>query len=135
MMKKNTGFTLIELMIVIAIIGILAAIAYPSYQDSVRKSRRTDGTGKLLEMTNRMERCLTLDGKYTGATCPAAGAGITTSDEGYYSIDLASTASTYTLTATPTGVQAADAADCPNMTLTETGAKTPSPDPNRCWGH
>lgn len=122
-------------MVVVAIIGILGAIAYPNYADHVRKSRRTDGTGKLLEMANRMERCFTLDGKYTGATCPAAGAGIDASDEGYYTMDLASVPASYTLTATPQGQQSGDSADCPNMTLTETGATTPSPDPKKCWGH
>lgn len=56
--KKNPlyGFSLIELLIVIAIIGILATVAYPSYQDSVRKSHRTDGQSALLEAISRMER-------------------------------------------------------------------------------
>ena len=47
--KKSTGFTLIELMIVVAIIGIIAAIAYPSYQDQVRKAKRSDGTSKIMD--------------------------------------------------------------------------------------
>lgn len=130
-MKKQMGFTLIELMIVVAIVGILGAIAYPSYQDSVRKARRTDGTSTMLELANRFERCFTQNGRYTGATCPAAGT--QNSNEGYYSIVVASTAGTYTLTATPQGIQASDASYCPTMSLTETGAQTPAPDNNRCW--
>lgn len=130
-MKKNTGFTLIEVMIVVAIIGILAAIAYPSYTDSVRKSRRTEGTGKILELANRMERCFTTQGTYTG--CAAIGTEPT--ENGYYSVVTAApTAATYTITATPAGAQAGDAGDCPSMSITETGAKTPLIDTNRCWG-
>ncbi|MCP4091353.1 MAG: prepilin-type N-terminal cleavage/methylation domain-containing protein, partial [Gammaproteobacteria bacterium] len=53
---KSRGFTLIELMIVVAIVGILAAIAYPSYQEQVRKSRRADANGALLGLANAMQR-------------------------------------------------------------------------------
>lgn len=70
-MKKITGFTLIELMIVVAIIGILASIAYPSYQDSVISSRRADAKGALLSFANAMERHYTETNSY----CNAGGAG------------------------------------------------------------
>ena len=132
MQNKQKGFTLLELMMVVAIIGILGAIALPQYQDSVRKARRADGTGALLNTANALERCATVNGSYNHANCngvvPAA------STEGYYAIALtAVTPSTFTLTATPQGVQAPDAGDCAAMTLANTGAKTPNPDPNRCW--
>jgi len=55
-MNKQTAFTLIELMVTVAIVGILASIAYPSYQDSVRKSRRADVKGVVLGLANAMER-------------------------------------------------------------------------------
>ena len=58
-MLNTKGFTLIELMIAVAIVGILAGIAYPSYQDSVRKSRRADAQGALLGFANAMERYFT----------------------------------------------------------------------------
>ncbi len=58
------GFTLIELMIVVAVIAILAAIAYPSYQDSVRKSRRADAKAALLDLAQFMERNYTTANRY-----------------------------------------------------------------------
>lgn len=61
------GFTLIELMIVVAIIGILAAIAYPSYQSYVEKTRRTDAQGALMSFANAMERYYTQNNTYIGA--------------------------------------------------------------------
>ena len=67
MNEKNTGFTLIELMIVVAIVGILAGIAYPSYQDSVRKSRRADAKAALMGFANAMERHFTVKNTYLGA--------------------------------------------------------------------
>ena len=56
-MKKSVrGMTLIELMIVVAILGIITAIGYPSYLDYVKKTRRAEGMGELLELADRMER-------------------------------------------------------------------------------
>jgi type IV pilus assembly protein PilE len=56
MIKKTGGFTLIELMIVLAVLSIIVAIGYPSYQEHVKKSRRAEGMGQLLELADRMER-------------------------------------------------------------------------------
>lgn len=56
---RSGGFTLIELMIVVAIVGLLAAIAYPSYQDSVRKSRRAEGRAAMMEVLQQQERYMT----------------------------------------------------------------------------
>ena len=135
MLNKQKGFTLIELMIVVAIVGILGAIGYPAYQEHVEKSRRTDGTGSLLNAANLLERCATVNGSYNHANC---GAGVVNGDstDGHYAITLtAVTASTFTITATPQGVQAGDNDECPNFTLTNAGVKTPDPgtDANRCW--
>ena len=119
-MQKQKAFTLIELMITVAIVGILAAIALPSYQDSVRKSRRADIKVVMLGLANALERRFTETNSYLGV------AGTTGT---YYTVTIAATAISYTLTATPTGDQASDA--CGTLTLTETGAKTPTT--AGCW--
>ncbi|MDM9225657.1 type IV pilin protein, partial [Klebsiella pneumoniae] len=71
--KQSRGFTLIELMIVVAVIGILAAVAYPSYQEYVRKSKRAEGRTALMELLQQQERYMTQNNTYfaigtTGAT-------------------------------------------------------------------
>ncbi len=135
MNKSPSGFTLIELMITVAIVGILASIAYPSYQDSVMKSRRADAKGILLGLANSMERHFTVN---NNSYCDAGGTGGTstcgtaTNDTGtpsvpvggtsYYTVTIsAATANTYTLNSAPTGVQAND--KCGTLTLTNTGVK------------
>ena len=85
MNKRSTnqrGFTLIELMITLAVIGILAAIAYPSYQSAVRKSHRNDGTSALLEAAQRLEIHRDRTAAYTNN--PAEANILTTSTEGFY---------------------------------------------------
>lgn len=62
--NKSMGFTLIELMITVAIIGVLGAIAYPSYQDSVRKSRRAEGRSAMMEVLQQQERYMTQNNTY-----------------------------------------------------------------------
>ena len=61
--KHSAGFTLIELMIVVAIIAIIAAVAFPSYQEHVRKTRRADAQTALLELSQFMERHYTANGR------------------------------------------------------------------------
>ncbi|MEW8458818.1 MAG: type IV pilin protein, partial [Candidatus Thiodiazotropha endolucinida] len=80
--QKQRGFTLIELMIVVAIVGILAAIAYPSYVDSVRKGRRNDGMNALLDAAQKLEVVRARTGSYQ--TTLAAANISDTSVEGYY---------------------------------------------------
>ena len=100
-MLNTKGFTLIELMITVAIVGILAGIAYPSYQDSVRKSRRADAQGALLGFANAMERYFTVNNSYLGA--PVDGG------TPYYNLIISAAASNaYTLQATPINSQAGD---------------------------
>jgi type IV pilus assembly protein PilE len=80
--NRQVGFTLIELMIVVAVVGILAAIAFPSYQDSIRKSRRNDGMNALLEAAEKLEIVRARTGSYN-TTLTAANIN-TDSIEGYY---------------------------------------------------
>ena len=148
MRNTQKGFTLIELMIVVAIIGILAAIAVPQYSDYVTRSRRADGQSTLLQVAQELERCYTQFSKYDDTNCRLkndAGAltPVTTllpagrtSPEGYYVIaaaDSALSASAFTLTATPQGAQAANDSDSPTLTVNQLGERTPDPDPNNCW--
>jgi type IV pilus assembly protein PilE len=121
--RKSRGFTLVELMIVIVIIGILAAIAIPSYQSSTKKSRRSAAEGDLMNFAQAMERYFTNNGSYTGAT--AAGVFSTQSPSSggtaYYTLSVAVTGggATYTLTATPINAQAGDG----KIELDNTGAR------------
>lgn len=126
---STRGFTLIEAMIVVGIIAIVVALAYPTYIDQVRKARRADAESSLLAAAQILERCFTRFNAYNAAGCPdPAGA----SDDGYYEITVARTATTYTLTAAPQGDQAND--PCDEYSLDHLGNKTPTPDGNRCWG-
>lgn len=69
--RLNTGFTLIELMIVVGIIGILASIAYPSYMDSVRKGKRAEGRAALTELLQQEERFMTQTNSYCAFSNPS----------------------------------------------------------------
>ncbi len=130
--SKQTAFTLMELMIVLAIVGILAAIAYPSYQDRVIEARRADGKNALLYLAALMEHYYTENYSYTGAT-PAGVGGGTVSSDGNYNISISNlTATSFTLSATPVpnGPQAADT-ECGTLTLTNLNIK--GPNPSVCW--
>jgi type IV pilus assembly protein PilE len=130
-MQKQHAFTLIELMVTVAIIGILASIAYPSYTSSVQKSRRSDAIGALEGFVNAMERKYTETNSYLGL----AGTQATPTNTGspwiyatqspinggtpYYNLTInAATASSYTLYAAPI-----NADKCGTLTIDQTGAK------------
>ena len=133
------GFTLIELMIVVAIIGILAAIAVPQYSDYVTRSRRADGQSTLLRVAQELERCYTQFSAYNNTNCAVVGTGgvSETSPEGYYVIAAAGSAlsaSAFTLTATPQGAQATNDSDCTTLTLTHLGGQgATGDDADNCW--
>ena len=129
-MKKQSGITLIELMIVVSILAIIVAIAYPAYTDQIRKTRRKDGMSALTTAAQVLERCYTTTNDYTNATC--TGLFPITSDEKWYIVTITvSTATTFTLTATAQKDQASDI--CANLTLDHTGAKGSSSGRTDCW--
>jgi len=123
--RQEKGFTLIELMIVIAIVGILAAVAYPAYTESVRKTKRSDAFVSLLRAASMQEREYTQENAYSGTIGDIGGSA---SDEGYYTIAVsiaACTSSCFSLSATPAtgGAQVSDT-NCWTMTLDHTGKKS-----------
>lgn len=134
---RNGGFSLIELMITVVIIGILAGIAIPSYQEHIKKTRRAMAQAALLEFSGVMERRFTVMNTYCDAgTDASAGCGSSDGDTGaptvffseapldgatkYYDLAIqAVTPTSYTLRASPKGAQAGDG----YLDLTSTGAR------------
>ena len=124
--NKQKGFTLIELMIVVAIIGIISAIAYPSYLESVRKSNRADGKAALNDVAQRLQRCFTAYSSYDHASCAIgqtlSGGGSVNSGERMYTVTGNITATTFALTAAPVaGTSQAGDSKCYNLTLNQAG--------------
>ncbi len=129
--QASKGFTLIELMIVVVIVGILASIALPAYQDSVRKSKRATAQGDLMSFANAMERYFTTNGVYTGATAATIYAATSPSDGGTanYNLSVVAGDTTFTLTATAVSSQIEDG----NMQLTSTGVRRWDADNNGAY--
>jgi type IV pilus assembly protein PilE len=117
---RSQGFTLIELMIVVLIIAILAAIAMPSYQNYVMKSRRSDAKVALVAIQLAEEKWRANNTSYTSTL---SNLGLTSSSPaGYYTLSVALT-NGYTITALATGVQASDTG-CAQLILNQAGNKT-----------
>jgi len=131
---KNNGFTLVELLIVIAIIGILAGVAYPSYMQYVLTAKRSEAQSTLVDLANRQEMYYLDHHQY--ATDLKTELGLSAdpyiSEHGYYSLTTSSAVVTadFTLTATAINEQAADS-DCATLTINQNLDKTGTS--SDCW--
>jgi type IV pilus assembly protein PilE len=143
---RQTGVTLIELMVVVIVLAILTAVALPSYTQFIIRAKRSAGKSMLLQVADRQQQFF-MDNKQYSASLAALGFPADTfmiGDDGtfladgdgdrVYNLSLANTtAMTYTATATPQLRQAAKDTDCANLTLTHTGVKGNSAGGNNCW--
>jgi len=132
--KSSRGFTLVELMVTVAVIAILAAIGYPAYTNYTYKARRTEATGSLLDFATRMERFYADNNAY-----PVSGDGVevadimgsATTEHDYYTLGFAAQAAqSYTLQAVPGGAQSSDT--CGTFTINSLGARNVS-GTGTCW--
>ncbi len=139
--RPGRGFTLVELMIVVAIVAILAAVAYPSYLQHIRKSRRADAKAALLDLASRQERFFSIKNTYAdtpdklGYSGTAYPIDVLTGSQAYYrlSVTLPTTVK-FTATATPSGNQASD--PCGTYSITELGVQDNSSNSTptaSCW--
>ena len=129
--NKKQGFTLIELVIAIAIVGLLAAVALPAYNSSIMKGRRVDAKNAVLDLAAREEKFFATNNTYVATMAQLglnAAAGATTvaimsGNTSYYTLSVpAQTATSYTINAAPTGTQTADA--CGTYVVDSLGSQT-----------
>lgn len=124
MQTRSKGFTLLELMVVVGIIAILAALVYPSYVREVVKTKRSKGAACLMEQAQFMERYYATNMGYTGAVLPSTACSQELASDYSFAFSVAPAATTYTLSATPRGRQAAKDSFCGTMSINEKGTKT-----------
>lgn len=130
---KQIGFTLIEILITVAIIGILSAVAYPSYTDYITQSNRTEAKRELARIANKMEQYYVDHRTYTSSMILLGlGADPYITETGRYSIDTSEQGtSTFKLTATARGTQSSADPDCTTLSIDHTGQKTA--ESTHCW--
>lgn len=139
-MKQNKrGITLIELLVAVAIVMIIAVIAFPAYQSQVEKSRRTDARAALSNIQLAQERAYTVNGRYASSAADLSlAAGLTaatntliTSEQGFYNITLTANNTAFTANAAAVGPQGGDT-DCDWMMIDHLGTRTAT-NTALCW--
>jgi len=143
-LQRNRGFSLLELMVVVAIVGILAAVAMPSYRDYIMRANRADAHNKLLDISNRQLQYF-MDNRIYGTpaqlglsnTNPkrTCGAGLEVSEEGHYCVTITipnPQDGSYSLSAAPQGGQTDDT-DCGSLTYNSKNVKGKSGVGSQCW--
>lgn len=145
----SSGFTLIELMVTVAIVSILATIAVASYSSQIQKSRRTDARSALLDLAGREEKLFSTNNAYSATPSDLGYAAVGTPwpisvGSGYYTVTVAvpdpaqaaATPTTYAITATAVGTQLNDTA-CATLSVNQLGqqSSTGTGTPATCWGN
>ncbi|AXV65757.1 type IV pilin protein [Pseudoalteromonas lipolytica] len=134
--NKVKGFTLIELMITVAILGIIASIALPSYFEHVKRTARTEAITALLDAANKQEQFFVDNRQYT-TTLANLGVSATTENNFYkISVVVDNDAGTFAFTAIPAAGPVLQDGECATLTISDTGLKTStgSASASTCWG-
>lgn len=130
MPTKNQGFTLIEMVITVCIVGILASIAYPSYVNYTARARLAEAKSRMMALSQQLEQLYSNTGSFNGASCTSASPCTSpATGTSYFSVSFNSpSSSTYTITAAATSnfTSAYRSNPCTTLTLDSTGNKTAS---------
>lgn len=145
MNRRRSGYTLVELLVVVTIVAVLAAVAIPSYRQYTKRAKRTDATTALLRLAAMQERFYIQNNQYASAaqmaTAPPAGLGISGTEHGYYTLSISSPSPTtgYSATATiASGGEQADDSECAVFSINDQGQRGASTgggtdNTERCW--
>lgn len=135
MRRLGRGFTLVELMIVLIVLGVLVGVAIPSYRDYVIRSNRSEARAALLELAQTLERCFTRFNRYDHGSCTLPPMPMMTPSRAYQVRISNRTQTAFTIEAVPQGQQAARDTRCGTFRIDQAGQRTVSGSgtPRECW--